>query len=506
MTGISLGNPEISAIAIGDTEIENVSLGDTLIWSATPPPPLTYNVESAEWSTDPDIVTGTPWTGSTAVGVPQYLGYQGNARSGSNERYVFGGPGTADEDQKRYAYMGAWMHGATIENTDATDDLLIVEWIRGTDGWRETTITPGNTYTIDLTNRTLNAGTGGTAAADLDCVFIESNSIISGSCSITGYSMQCLPLSTSTPTNIYQGILVTPGDTLINITIDGPYDDYEVRLDGGAWETVTGNTHQFTGLTNDQQYQIEGRIRAQTHQTVSVAAGPIFTAFGTPTAAGFDPITGISWNAVFWADQPGGTPPADGEIVTFDPADGVGGTWNRRDTIRWRTNMGGTGKPAFVMPDTGSNNNGPMIHKTPAWSGDGVYAFIVGKGTGGSADIMDGQVNNPGAGRFLLQQSGGNWMIFSGQSQTGGISDDNVHTFLVRFLGTAGADRLAVDGVEIINGDAGSHSFAGIGAGSTPSNSAHTGCEIAFFGMKDSDFTAQEISDLQAWAETTYGL
>jgi hypothetical protein len=47
-----------------------------------------------------------------------------------------------------YPYMGAWADGCQV--TAVTGTVLIVEWQRGTDKWRETLLAPGETRVIDL--------------------------------------------------------------------------------------------------------------------------------------------------------------------------------------------------------------------------------------------------------------------------------------------------------------------------------------------------------------------
>ncbi|MCB0184757.1 MAG: hypothetical protein KDE31_10850, partial [Caldilineaceae bacterium] len=47
-----------------------------------------------------------------------------------------------------YPYMGAWADGCQITVVSGT--ALIIEWKRGTDVWRQTPLSPGETYTISL--------------------------------------------------------------------------------------------------------------------------------------------------------------------------------------------------------------------------------------------------------------------------------------------------------------------------------------------------------------------
>ncbi|WP_344175352.1 PKD domain-containing protein [Kribbella lupini] len=74
---------------------------------------------------------------------PVGTAYQGNGRSGDNARTVYSESGVP-----LYPYMGAWADGCTVRVV--TGRILIVEWQRGTDEWRETRVNAGQAYTISL--------------------------------------------------------------------------------------------------------------------------------------------------------------------------------------------------------------------------------------------------------------------------------------------------------------------------------------------------------------------
>ena len=74
---------------------------------------------------------------------PVGTAYQGNGRSGDNARTVYSESGVP-----LYPYMGAWADGCTVRVV--TGRVLIVEWERGTDEWRETRVIAGQAYTISL--------------------------------------------------------------------------------------------------------------------------------------------------------------------------------------------------------------------------------------------------------------------------------------------------------------------------------------------------------------------
>ncbi|WP_165547171.1 PKD domain-containing protein [Kribbella sindirgiensis] len=74
---------------------------------------------------------------------PVGTAYQGNGRSGDNARNVY-----SDSGVPLYPYMGAWADGCTVRVV--TGRVLIVEWERGTDEWRETRVNAGQAHTISL--------------------------------------------------------------------------------------------------------------------------------------------------------------------------------------------------------------------------------------------------------------------------------------------------------------------------------------------------------------------
>ena len=82
------------------------------------------------------------WYGGV-IAWPVGTAYQGNGRSGDNARNVYSESGVP-----LYPYMGAWADGCTVRVV--TGRVLIVEWERGTDEWRETRVNAGQAHTISL--------------------------------------------------------------------------------------------------------------------------------------------------------------------------------------------------------------------------------------------------------------------------------------------------------------------------------------------------------------------
>jgi hypothetical protein len=105
------------------------------------PGDLQYSV-SANWRCDSQQCQGGDWLG-TVISWPSWSAYPNNSRSGNNSRTVFG-----DSGELLYPYMGSWADGCRVNAHQGA--VLIIEWQRGTDIWRETTIYPGQSYVIDL--------------------------------------------------------------------------------------------------------------------------------------------------------------------------------------------------------------------------------------------------------------------------------------------------------------------------------------------------------------------
>ena len=85
---------------------------------------------------------GPDWVGGV-IAWPEWAAFEDNARSGSNSRTVYDA-----QDEILYPYMGPWADGCEV--TAVSGLVLVIEWERGTDVWRETYLTPGQSHTISL--------------------------------------------------------------------------------------------------------------------------------------------------------------------------------------------------------------------------------------------------------------------------------------------------------------------------------------------------------------------
>lgn len=507
--GISIETAELVAASLGDVELIGISLGDEEIWPVGTPAKLTFLGEDGTWSKDPETLVN-PFTATTTAGHVDYLGYYANGRGSGQHLYLFGGAGASDAGQKRYAYLGPWTHGMTVKNL-GPDPLLIIEWVRGSENWRETIVTPGTSYTIDHTNRALNGGPGGvtTSPVDLNNTFLESNSVVDYTLEITGHVMQALPLVAATATGSYDGVSAVGGDTIADITIDGPSPgNYEIRLDGGAWVDVVGSTHQFTGLTNGQTYTVEARIKAQTFQGQPVAAGPIDSVSVIPVAPGTaTPPPALPFDVEFWAEDPGFTIPNNGESLpaAVQNLGAEGGNFTTVGTPVWVSNIqNGRNAIEFVGPANAER----LEHLRTLTPLAQRALVVVGKALGTSdADFMDTDTTEGGSGRSLFDVTGGFFRMFGGASTNVKTADTDVHLFIIEFSST-GDEYAHIDGVTYGPGSAGDHIAGALTyIGGTPQGAGNAdGVQIAYAALLPRYTTAQERADLLAWFAANYSV
>jgi hypothetical protein len=142
------GNPlTLAGLIVG--ELVSVQSSEAFAYQVTvgePPaePPSQGVVHSvpARWRCNSSDCYGGDWS-SAVITWPAWSAYEDNARTGSSSRTVYSTNGAL-----LYPYMGSWANGCEV--TAVSGNVLIIEWQRGTDLWRETWITPGQTHTISL--------------------------------------------------------------------------------------------------------------------------------------------------------------------------------------------------------------------------------------------------------------------------------------------------------------------------------------------------------------------
>jgi hypothetical protein len=108
-----------------------------------PTPPANVILSTpTEWRCDFANCPGN-WYSHT-IPWPSWSAYSDNARAGEKFRRTYGPNG-----EVIHPYMGKWAHGCRV--TSVSGVVLIIEWQRGTETWRETYLDRNQTYTINLT-------------------------------------------------------------------------------------------------------------------------------------------------------------------------------------------------------------------------------------------------------------------------------------------------------------------------------------------------------------------
>ena len=133
--------------ARGAGEVVSVQSGGDLQYTLTPPCTDPTDCDPVSWVASVWKYNGTdPDPGDWGGGVitwPSWSAFASNNRAGFDSRTVYSKSG-----QKLYPYMGEWADGCEVEVV--TGGVLIIEWERGRGKWRETFLSAGDTYTINL--------------------------------------------------------------------------------------------------------------------------------------------------------------------------------------------------------------------------------------------------------------------------------------------------------------------------------------------------------------------
>ncbi|MFG1813418.1 discoidin domain-containing protein [Kribbella sp. NPDC049174] len=156
LANLSAGQSYTVPTTLSGSSIVSVQSGSPFEYAFVPGPPVPPPPSAC---TDPTTCDPVSWVnarwryagtgenpGDWYGGVitwPVGTAYQDNGRSGDNARTVYSESGVP-----LYPYMGAWADGCTVRVV--TGRVLIVEWERGTDEWRETRVNAGQAYTISL--------------------------------------------------------------------------------------------------------------------------------------------------------------------------------------------------------------------------------------------------------------------------------------------------------------------------------------------------------------------
>ncbi|MCC7146740.1 MAG: hypothetical protein IT443_09860 [Phycisphaeraceae bacterium] len=108
--------------------------------------PMTCNPVASiptRWVCNLPGYSNAPWVGAV-IAWPAWAAYECNGRAKDQSRTVY----SRVDGQMLYPYMGPWANGGQI--TVIEGDVLIIEWKRGSEVWREKKLKPGDTYTIAL--------------------------------------------------------------------------------------------------------------------------------------------------------------------------------------------------------------------------------------------------------------------------------------------------------------------------------------------------------------------
>jgi hypothetical protein len=149
----------VASLAVGISyDVAGLSLGevlslqggaafrfDVVLPNAQPPPPPPANAinsVTAFWRCDIEDCTSEDWVGQV-INWPSWAAYPNNNRSGTMSRTVYSSNGGL-----LYPYMGSWANGCQVTAHSGT--VLIIEWERGTDEWREIWLEPGQSHVISL--------------------------------------------------------------------------------------------------------------------------------------------------------------------------------------------------------------------------------------------------------------------------------------------------------------------------------------------------------------------
>jgi len=107
-----------------------------------PPGDDALHSKAAYWRCNTPGCNAGDWIGAV-ISWPSATAYSSNNRTGEASRTVYSAAG-----QVLHPYMGSWADGCKVTARSGT--VLIIEWERGSDVWRETYLNPGEAHVIDL--------------------------------------------------------------------------------------------------------------------------------------------------------------------------------------------------------------------------------------------------------------------------------------------------------------------------------------------------------------------
>jgi len=144
---VSAGN-YFEVTGLGPDEVLSVLSNSSFTYQISlPDPPIEEPGELRDlvktyWKCNTPGCTAPDWQGA-AIDWPSWSAYSTNARPGNQSRTAY-----SQYNQELHTYMGAWADGCDV--TVVAGVILIVEWERGTNSWRETYLPAGHRYVINL--------------------------------------------------------------------------------------------------------------------------------------------------------------------------------------------------------------------------------------------------------------------------------------------------------------------------------------------------------------------
>lgn len=226
----------------------------------------------------------------------------------------------------------------------------------------------------------------------------------------------------------------------------------------------------------------------------------------------FNPLTAITWAAVYWAGDPMWTAPADGAAVDqWDDASGNVRHVTASSTARPTLALNGiNGRPALLF----DGSNDALVCAAAQW-GTALAAprsFVaVAKSSTASGDhsLVDSANGAPGSTVFI--NSGTNWAAFyasAGSAVTGGTPDTSPHLFRSVNQGGSNGTNVAVDEtVYTLNTAGGTATLPSLSIGMSRFATAPWSGHIAFLAVYAGDVTTDaQWGNFKAWARQHYAL
>lgn len=227
---------------------------------------------------------------------------------------------------------------------------------------------------------------------------------------------------------------------------------------------------------------------------------PLVVGYMDLSSAVFSPLD-PAWEHVYWAEGP--------EFVALGLADGATVvTWPDESATSDLTNGNASQRPTYVASDATFGRPVVRFDGTDDdlhvdW-GDiplPVEIVIVARYRALGADwIFSGA---PSAGGPSARDTGGAWRMANSLVLNGGTVNTSKH--LHRFVFNGASSGLWVDEVSVLSGDTGTGSMTGITIPRSSSGLGPAQMDVAFVGVVAGALTAQERSDLHAWAQSHYG-